>query len=205
MTSSSSSSSDSFNPNTLLWSTNHVNGSIRRKDDMLQIYSCGRFRTICKECTRKALPQQSLCSLHSKNVTNLSGTSLVGCQCLDILEEELGIKITHAHVGKHGLLHGSEKVIMGHKVDGFNEEKDIIFEFLGDYWHGNPILYSKNDMNTKSKKTFGILYEETFYRLEKLKMAGFTVRYIWETDYKKYLIELRDFPDTRLDSFFITL
>jgi hypothetical protein len=72
----------------------------------------------------------------------------------------------------------------GFRVDGFDSKTNTIYEFLGDFWHGNPKLYATEDKNPISKKTFGQLYNQTSQRFEKLKQAGYNIVYIWESDYK---------------------
>lgn len=34
-------------------------------------------------------------------------------------------------------------------VDGYDPNSNTVYEFYGDYWHGNPNIYNKNDMNKK--------------------------------------------------------
>ena len=70
------------------------------------------------------------------------------------------------------------------KVDGMR--CNTIFEFLGDYWHGNPLRFDANDCNEICKKTYGELYNETFQRFKKLKTMGYDVKYIWEFDWEQW-------------------
>lgn len=69
-------------------------------------------------------------------------------------------------------------------VDGFDPESNTIYEFLGDFWHGNPKMFSQNDLNSVAKKTFGELYNKTIDRINLLKVNGFEVIFIWESDFK---------------------
>lgn len=71
------------------------------------------------------------------------------------------------------------------KVDGYDPITNTVYEFLGDFWHGNLSLYDKTDVNRRSKKTFGELRKNTFARFRKLRKLGYTVVYIWENDYNK--------------------
>ena len=74
---------------------------------------------------------------------------------------------------------------VGHYVvDGINSNE--IYEFLGDYWHGNPQKYDRKERNLLCKKTFGELYDYTFLRFQKLKELGYKVKYIWENDWERY-------------------
>ena len=68
-------------------------------------------------------------------------------------------------------------------VDGYDEHTNNVYEFLGDYWHGNPEVYHSDDYNQRSKKKFGKLYEDTMIRLDLIRSAGYHVEYIWENDW----------------------
>lgn len=61
----------------------------------------------------------------------------------------------------------------------------IIYEFNGDFWHGNPNKYNPNEINKVSKKTFGELYNKTLEKEKFLKENGYNVIGIWESDWKK--------------------
>lgn len=77
--------------------------------------------------------------------------------------------------------------ICGKRVDGLNHKSNTIYEFLGDYYHGNPKKYKPNDINTTLKnKTFGQLYKEIFDRFKKLNLNGYNIKYIWEMDWNKF-------------------
>lgn len=69
-------------------------------------------------------------------------------------------------------------------VDGLDPIKKIVYEFNGDYWHGNPKIYKPDEYNERSKFTFGELYRRTIDREKMLKSAGYTVISIWESDFK---------------------
>jgi hypothetical protein len=60
-------------------------------------------------------------------------------------------------------------------VDGINLENKIIYEFYGNYWHGNPKFYKSHDINHFNKKTFGELYSKTMRREQELKDLGYTL------------------------------
>ena len=68
-------------------------------------------------------------------------------------------------------------------VDGFDFTTNTVYEFNGDYWHGNPAIYNLEDVNKTSKKTFGELYQYTLDKENKLKDLGYNVISIWESDF----------------------
>ena len=71
--------------------------------------------------------------------------------------------------------------IANYKVDGYNPDTNTVYEFLGDYWHGNPEVYDPDDYNEKVGKTFGQLFDETRERLERIKSLGYNIITKWET------------------------
>jgi hypothetical protein len=68
-------------------------------------------------------------------------------------------------------------------VDGYDPDTNTIYEFYGDYWHGNPEYFLPNDINRDSKFSFGFLYQRTIDRELELKAAGYNVISIWESEF----------------------
>lgn len=71
------------------------------------------------------------------------------------------------------------------RVDGYEPETKTVYEFHGDFWHGNPIRFNPLDINPINKKLFGELYEETLTREQKLKNTGYNLISIWESEWKE--------------------
>jgi Zn finger protein HypA/HybF involved in hydrogenase expression len=74
-------------------------------------------------------------------------------------------------------------------VDGFDPKTNTVYEFLGDYWHGNILLerYAADKINPRTGTTFGELNAKTMKKLDKLKEMGYNIVFIWESDYKAQL------------------
>lgn len=71
------------------------------------------------------------------------------------------------------------------KPDAYDPKTNTIYEFYGDFWHGNPKIYDPQEENKAVKKTFGQLYKNTLKRERALKKAGYKLVFIWEDDWKK--------------------
>jgi hypothetical protein len=69
-------------------------------------------------------------------------------------------------------------------VDGIDYETNTIYEFNGDYYHGNPEIFNSNKLNKTTGKTFGELYKNTSEKERLLREFGYNVISIWEKDYK---------------------
>lgn len=86
---------------------------------------------------------------------------------------------------QHGLNIG-EYIIPGTrlKVDGYCKETNTIYEFHGDYWHGNPKLFNSEEINGTTKTAFGELYRKTLEKEALIKNLGYNLIVIWESDWK---------------------
>jgi hypothetical protein len=69
-------------------------------------------------------------------------------------------------------------------VDGYVAKTNTIYEFWGDFFHGNKKIYPKNKMNTLIGCTFGELYKKTMKKEKLIKSAGYKLITIWESDFK---------------------
>jgi hypothetical protein len=69
-------------------------------------------------------------------------------------------------------------------VDAYNLATNTVYEFWGDYWHGNPLIFASDKINKSNKKTFGELYNGTQLRRQLILNAGYNLIDIWESDWK---------------------
>ena len=88
-------------------------------------------------------------------------------------------------------------------VDAYDPESNTVYEFLGDFWHGNPKIYSAKEVNPVSKKSYGVLCDKTIDRFNFLLKDGYDIVYIWENDFKSNKKEVKltlkgDYPISSL-------
>lgn len=96
---------------------------------------------------------------------------------LNYISEKNNIIIQHAE--NYG-----EKYIYGKtKVDGYCEENNTIYEFHGDFWHGNPKLYDPIQINPKNGIKFGVLFKKTLMKELICKNLGYNYVCIWEHEW----------------------
>jgi hypothetical protein len=74
-----------------------------------------------------------------------------------------------------------------YRVDGICKESGTAYEFLGDFWHGNLEIYDLNEVNPINNRIFEDLFIQTIKRLEEIRLLGYKIVYIWETEYRKGL------------------
>lgn len=72
------------------------------------------------------------------------------------------------------------------RVDGLVPRKNTIYEFLGDWWHGNPKIFKREEIHPSIQVKYGELFDKTFKRFDKLVQMGYSIRYIWENDWKQW-------------------
>ena len=72
-----------------------------------------------------------------------------------------------------------------YRADGYCKENNTIYEFHGDFWHGNPNIYNHNDINKITNCTFKELYDKTIIKEKRIKELGYNLVVIWEYDWNK--------------------
>jgi hypothetical protein len=73
------------------------------------------------------------------------------------------------------------------KADGYCKKTNTIYEFLGDFWHGNPDVFDLLELNKRTNTTYLELYEDTINKKEKIINLGYNYIEIWENDWKKFI------------------
>ncbi|MGI0075910.1 MAG: DUF7487 domain-containing protein [Nitrosopumilaceae archaeon] len=68
------------------------------------------------------------------------------------------------------------------QVDGYCKETNTIYEFYGDFFHGNPKIYEANFYNGVLYKTAGELYQQTINRENQIKSLGYNLITLWESE-----------------------
>jgi hypothetical protein len=99
---------------------------------------------------------------------------------LNALATVHGIHIQH---GENGGEYSIPNTL--YHADGYCAETKTIYEFHGDYWHGNPQIYKPEVWNKVMEKTMGQRYQETIIRENEIKALGYNLVVMWEYDYNK--------------------
>lgn len=71
------------------------------------------------------------------------------------------------------------------RADGFDPQTRTVYEFNGDFWHGNPSRFAPDQINLATKTTFGSMYQKTLNKQIMLEQSGYKVISIWESDFNK--------------------
>ena len=82
----------------------------------------------------------------------------------------------------------NKQLVANNKIffpDGYDPKTNTVYEYYGDYWHGNLSVYGPEKVNKLNKMKFIDLYNRTLKREIFLKEAGFIIVSIWESDWKK--------------------
>lgn len=72
-------------------------------------------------------------------------------------------------------------------VDAYDPLTNIVYEFNGDYWHGNPMVYNLDAMNEITSTTFRELYNYTIDKMLYLINNGYDLVIMWECDFDKII------------------
>ena len=139
---------------------NHVNIICKKHGEFLQkpsdhLSGCG-----CPKCWKANYSKQSILYLNFIALLNK-------------------INIQHAENGNEYIIDGKIK------ADGYCKETNTIYEYHGDFWHGNPKAYDLIQINKVNGKPFGELYQKTLEREQLIRDMGFNLVVMWESDWNK--------------------
>ena len=101
-------------------------------------------------------------------------------QWLNFIQSYNNITIQHAENDCEFVIPGTR-----YKSDGYCKETNTIYEFHGDYWHGNPKVFLSTEMNKTTNTTFGELYQKTIERERYIRDMGYNLVIMWEYDWIK--------------------
>jgi hypothetical protein len=68
-------------------------------------------------------------------------------------------------------------------VDGYCINTNTIYQFHGDYYHGNPAAFEPSAFSKKHNKTFGELYEHSCRMDQEIIDFGYNLVVMWEYDW----------------------
>ncbi len=117
---------------------------------------------------------------HNVEIRSIDTYSYKSCSWIESTMESENIHIQHA-------MNGGEFSIptTRYHADGYCSETNTIYEFYGDYWHGNPKIYEPDFYNKNKDMTMGKAYQKTIERENKIKSLGYNLITIWESDYEQ--------------------
>jgi hypothetical protein len=70
-----------------------------------------------------------------------------------------------------------------YKSDGYDPETNTIYEFHGDYWHGNPAVFNSDVYNNSTNCCMGELLRRTKAREQLVLAMGYNLVVMWESDW----------------------
>lgn len=97
---------------------------------------------------------------------------------LEMVERHHGTTIQRATNGGEFCIPGTK-----YKVDGYDPTTNTVYEFHGNFWHGNPRIHRPEEINSVTGTTFGELHENTIMREVSIRNLGYTLTTIWEDEF----------------------
>ena len=134
------------------------------------------------------------CKEHNRNFEQVAHSHLIGnsgcpkCRhnrTSKPANEWINLLLVNQPILQHDLSDEKEFRIpdTNYTVDGYNCLTKTIYEFHGDYWHGNPKFYNHEDVNPTSKKTYGQLFKNTLHKELLCRNKGYNYVCIWEHEW----------------------
>jgi hypothetical protein len=106
------------------------------------------------------------------------------CSSVSRSEEEWIAYLGRAY-GGHLFLRQYKVPSTSYVADAYCEELNRMFEYDGDFWHGNPSIYNSSAVNPRTGTTFGDLYERTLQKRAVYEKLGYNLTTIWGADWER--------------------
>lgn len=84
--------------------------------------------------------------------------------------------------------------------DAYDPDTNTVYEFHGNYFHGNPRIYDSDSLNKLIGKTYGELHQSTIERENNIKAEGYKLVVIWEDDWDKLKKDIIDSSNSSIPS-----
>lgn len=85
---------------------------------------------------------------------------------------------------QHALNDGEYRIPgTNYRADGYCAKTNTVYEFYGDYWHGNLNRYAGNYYNCILNLTMKEIYQKTIEREKSIKELGYNLVIMWESDF----------------------
>lgn len=113
-----------------------------------------------------------------------------GCmRCLPQYSKQQIEWLKYCSISRPGILHaensGEYRIPgTGFLADGFHTDTNTVYEYQGDFWHGNPSVFNPLDINPRTNTTYGFLYERTQKKIADIKSRGYKVVEVWEREWE---------------------
>ena len=128
----------------------------------------------------KQRPQHHLNGTRCPRCNN-RGFSKQSIEWLKFIHTKDGINIQYIENGNEYLIPNTR-----YHADGYDPQTKTIYEFHGDYWHGNPNIYSEHMFNKTTNCTFGELYKKTQKKKQTCIKLGYNYVEIWESQWNRF-------------------
>jgi predicted nucleic acid-binding Zn-ribbon protein len=160
-----------------------INNNIKPAETFRSLYK--RINHTCLVCntTFEALPKKVMAKgcPDCSNTYKIKGASPISQVWLRILERELKLPIQRAETSIEKDIFIKRK---NYRVDGYCESLNLVFEFLGSIWHGDPYV-GKNAVHPHAKGSKTKLFNDNFKRFTQLTKEGYNVCWVWESQFSK--------------------
>lgn len=175
-------------------------GCISLREEFLEIANIDPFQYLTIASVTMAifrskyLKENTIAVIEEVNEDTYSKESICWLDYMSVSECVNASKHQNPNLMQHAL-NGGEKIILGHKVDGYCKETNTVYQFHGCFWHGCPKCFDPNRINNKNQKEMKDLYIKTQERNDKIR-EKYNLIEIWECDWtmvKKNDRNIKDF------------
>lgn len=163
------------------------------KHNKRAIYTCKCTNPNCNKCSDK-IYKISYMSYRHREQQGIEKCPICHPRTIGISGGEKEMLKYIKKIYKQEIKENSRQELGGLEIDVYLPNLKIGFEFQGDLWHANPLLFDESFVNPVNGKTYNEIHEKDDYKKQLAKESGIELIEIWESDWfeqnrtmKKYI------------------
>lgn len=153
---------------------NKYNYELIRPPHILKLSS--KIPILCNKCHNIWFPSitSHINGKDCPNCVKSSGYSKAQIKWIKSIMERENIYIQHALSPE-----GEYYIQRVGKVDGYCKENNTVYEYHGNFWHGNPKIFNPVDIHPIVGRPYGELYYDTLARDQRIRDLGYNLITKW--------------------------
>ena len=146
------------------------------------IYTCKCTNPDCNKCNNKQY-KISYVSYRYRESVGIEKCPICHPRMIGISGGEKEMLEYIRKIYKNKIQENSRNELMGFEIDVYLPDLKLGFEFQGDLWHANPMLFDENFIHPINGKTFAEIHEHDDKKKKIANEQGIEIVEIWESDW----------------------
>lgn len=155
------------------------------KNNKNTIYTCSCQNPECKKCENK-IYKTTLGSFAYRRKLGIETCPICHPRTIGTSSGEKEVLEYIQSIYNGVIIANDRDTLSGKEIDIYLPELKIGFEYQGDLWHANPLLYDETFVHPINNKTYEEIHNADDEKKKSAKLMGIKLIEVWETDWVEH-------------------